>query len=234
MSFDENLTRNMESQMFYAYIRDHFVDEGSILNEDYIPPRKENNVKLDSIEKNADYKFTSYAKTIKETGYAREGKKTMIFVDNGNVVLAFDNTYKYQEWDELFEEITEYGVCGKKGLTRVFIIYTDSSYTLPVWTLYEKTIAGFAVDMNTKTVTHFSPESAILIFHSLYQLCSLQYSYNYCCRLHMAHLYNDLAIETGTDPYVKLFKERLDRYQYDYDEMELIMQYEISMRSNRA
>ncbi len=238
--FDEckdAIPEQMENAMFFAFYHDRFCDEhtGNRL------PRRDNPVKETLAGERLQQMFPSYEPVQELDGYTyesyaaapfpqleeREATFAMIFTDGQRVVFSVDNTYKYQEWNELFDEMIGGDTIGKRqGLHRAFLLYTDSSDMLPVWTLYEKTVAGFAVDCDRRTLTAFDPTSAVLIFHALYQLCGAQYSpwFGVTGRTCTEHLHDDSDTASGGDPYVKAFRERLARYQYDYDEGDLLKQ----------
>lgn len=235
--YKDAIPERMENAMFFTFYHDRFCDEhtGNRL------PRRDNPVKETLTGERLTEMFPSCVPVHEEDGYSyesyaaapfpqleeREATFAMIFTDGQLVVFSVDNTYKYQEWNELFDEMTGGDTIGnRQGLHRAFLIYTDSWDCLPIWTLYEKTVAGFAVDCDRKTLTAFDPTSAVLIFHALYQLCGAQYSpwFGVTGRTCTEHLHDDSDTASGGDPYVKAFRERLARYQYDYDEGDLLKQ----------
>ena len=235
--YTELLSEQLENSMFYTYFDAHFCHpHGGGLRERE-PPVKQvlTGERLagmfpayEKVPEMAGYTYESYAAAPFPQLEEREATYAMVFTDGPRVVCSVDNTYKYQEWDELFDHMIgkDGELCSRRGLHRAFVIYTDSSDTLPVWTLYEKTVAGFAVDRERRTLTAFGPESAVLIFHALYQLCSAQYCrwFGVTSRSSIPHTFDDSPAASGEDPYVAEFRRRLDRYQYDYDEPALLRQ----------
>ena len=235
--YREALPPQLEDSMFCTYYLDHFAEPhtgnprwgetdsvkrvltGEALRqtfESYVP-----------VQEREGYTYASYAEHF-PAPEEREATFAMIFTDGTRVVLGIDNTYKYQEWDELFEEMTgdDDEVCQRRGVHRAFVIYTDSPDFLPVWTLYEKTIAGFAVDHLEKTLTAFGPEDAVLIFHSLYQLCSAQYGcfFGVTGRTCTPHTHDDSPEASGSDPHVRAFRARLERYRDAFSRFALLEQ----------
>ena len=232
--FRDTLPEPMEHAMFYAYWRDRFSDPDTMNLLWRARPQKR---RLTEEEARADfpawemvrapgYVYESYASRPFPELIQREATYAIIFADGRRVAFALDNTYKYQDWGELFGEMigSEGEICQRRGLHRAFLLYTDSSDTLPFWTLYDKTVAGFAVDSERRRLTAYPAESAVLIFHSLYQLCSAQYGcfVGVTGRSGPAHTYDDSAAAAGDDPYVTAFRERLAQYQECYDEQALI------------
>ncbi len=235
--YRETLSEQLESSMFFTYHYDHFADphtggplwlgkadsEKRILTGAQLQQVFERG-DFDPVWEKEGWTYASYAEHF-PAPEEREATFAMIFTDGKRVVFGIDNTYKYQEWDELFDAMTNgETLCRRRGVQRAFVIYTDSSDRLPVWTLYEKTIAGFAVDNEKKTLTAFGPEDAVLIFHSLYQLCSAQYgcSFGVTGRTCTPHTHDDSPKASGADLYVRAFRARLDRYQEAFSRFALL------------
>ena len=181
-----------------------------------------------SVYEREEYTYECYAGIAFPKLKEREATFAMIFTDRQHVAFSVDNTYKYQEWDELFEEMTKDDdeICNRRGLHLAFVIFTDTLDTMPIWTLYEKTVAGFIVDHQQKKLTAFGPESAILIFHALYQLCSAQYGrgFGVTSRTCTKHLHDDSVKASCGDIYVKEFRRRIKKYQDNFDITDMITQ----------
>ena len=182
---NEALPDWLEGSMFGVYFYNHFLDrlgnliyDGSgqvreILDEKELEKRFPCSWDTVSVLDgcSSDYTYASYSKSFPVLE-EREATMSMIFVDGDRVGFSIDNTYKYQEWDELFGEMTNYrnGIAGRKGLHHAFVMYTDDWDALPVWTMYEKVVAGFIIDKDRKQLTAFPPESSVMIYHSLFGL----------------------------------------------------------------
>ncbi|MBO5599328.1 MAG: hypothetical protein J5943_12130 [Oribacterium sp.] len=229
----------LEGQMFGVYYWDRFLEKvtANFKYKDVEQTRDVLNSKqLNEILKPifddsiniSDYTFVSYTKTF-PIPEQREATYSMIFVDGDRVAFAIDNTYKYEDWSELIDDMIGKNdrICGREGLHHAFVMYTDSSDSLPIWTFYEKTVAGFIVDHVRKQLTAFSPESAVLIYHLLYRLCSAQYSsfFGQSWRTGTKHIHDDSKYYLGDNPYIQTFRQKLEEFQENFDMNSIVRMY---------
>ena len=229
------LTKNTEHLMFRRHYYNHMFEREELVKT----PRKTielsemkdvfpNDYLMSDYKYGAprdDYRYYSYAQKDFEILQEKEAAMSMIFVDGDRVVFAMDNTYKFLQWNELLTEMIneEDGICGRKGLNKAFVVYTDSSASLPLWTFFDEIVAGFIVDKDNKEVTAYEARQAVTIYHYLYHLCSAQYGcfYGQTHRTSEEHIHDDSALRTGSNEYVNEFKRRLEEYQHDFDEKKM-------------
>lgn len=185
------LSRKLEQLMWIGQVRNWIYKEGSQDKEMAgLPPKFNENLykvncsnfgKYFMIDKPVDEMDISYLDLdgVWTTGsfkslYEREATYATISVINYNVALSVNNTYNYNNWDDILDNRGDADL-SLYASRLSYSLLTDGNTNLPILTLYDEAVAGLLTCwyQNKRKVVVLTKERAITLFHLLYQLVDI-------------------------------------------------------------
>lgn len=180
-----------------------------------------------------DWKMFAYPYSKEQHQYpmpeAREAIMSEIRPWNNILGFSYYNVYKYLGWDELFHQVafTESESANKQKYR--FILVTDHESWEPAYTVFNKVLAGWLINNETKTITMFNNHQAIIIWTWLHSICQ-RFVDVWKLGQHKQHedsydeYYRQVTAERvdGVNEYVKCFNNRCAYIESLYDTTDFV------------
>lgn len=186
------LSRELEQLMWIGQVRNWIYKEGRQDKEMAgLPPKfNENLHQVDCSNFGKYFMIDNPAASVMDVSYLdldgvwttgsfkalheREATYATISIINYNVVLSVNNTYNYNNWDDILDNGGDADL-SLYASRLSYSLLTDGSKNLPISTLYDEAVAGLLTYwyQNRRSVVVLTKERAITLFHLLYQLVDI-------------------------------------------------------------